>query len=88
LGASADEHAPRRGVSLFLDPWSWAGLGSNVVLAILGIGIDGAVGCNAESSVPERAMTTANTYGDMQRRVPAKGPAFVIAASPTKLLGR
>ena len=32
------------------------------------------MGRNAESSLPERAMTTANTCGDMQRRVPAKGP--------------
>jgi hypothetical protein len=87
-GASADEHAPCRGVSLFLDPWSRAGLGSNVVLAILGVGIDGAMGRNAESSLPERAMATANTYGDMQRHIPAKDPAFVIAASRTKRLGR
>jgi hypothetical protein len=52
------------------------------------VGIDGAMGRNAESSLPERAMTIANTCGDMQRRVPAKGPAFVIAASPRKRLGR
>jgi len=46
------------------------------------------MGRNVESSLPERAMTIANTCGDMQRRVPAKGPAFVIAASPRKRLGR
>jgi hypothetical protein len=50
------------------------------------VGIDGAMGRNAESSLPERAMTI--ECGDMQRRVPAKGPAFVIAASPRKRLGR
>jgi hypothetical protein len=47
-----------------------------------GVGIDGAMGRNAESSLPERAMTAANTCGDMQRHIPAKGPAFVIAAHP------
>ena len=58
-----------------------ASLGSNVFLVILGVGIDGAMGRNAESSLPERAMTAANTCGNMQRRLPAKSPAFVIAAT-------
>jgi hypothetical protein len=50
----------------------------------LWLGIDGAMGRNAESSLP----TAANTCGDMQRRVPAKDPMLVIAASRTKRPGR
>jgi hypothetical protein len=51
--------------------------------------IDGAMGRNTERSLPVRAMTVANTCGDMQRHIPAKDPAFVIAASPsTKRPGR
>jgi hypothetical protein len=47
------------------------------------------MGRNVESRLPERAMTIANTCGDMQRHIPAKDPAFVIAASPsTKRPGR
>ena len=46
------------------------------------------MGRNVESSLPERAMTIANTCGDMQRRVPAKDPMLVIAASRTKRPGR
>jgi hypothetical protein len=46
----------------------------------LWVSIDGAMSRNTESSLPERAMTAANTCGDMQRRVPGKGRAFVIAA--------
>jgi hypothetical protein len=40
----------------------------------LWVGIDGAIGRNAEGSLRERAMTAANTCGDMQRRIPAKAP--------------
>ena len=76
--ASADEHAPSRA---FFSTYGSADLRSNVFLMIL-VGRPTAPWArNAESSLPERAMTTANTCGDMQRRVPAKGPAFVIAAS-------
>ena len=50
----------------------------------LWLGIDGAMGRNAESSLP----TAANTCGDMQRRVLAKDPTLVIAASRTKRPGR
>jgi hypothetical protein len=46
------------------------------------------MGRNVESSLPERAMTIANTCGDMQRHIPAKDPAFVIAATPTRRPGR
>jgi hypothetical protein len=46
------------------------------------------MGRNEESSLREPAMTIANTCADMQRRIPTKGPAFVIAASPTKRPGR
>jgi hypothetical protein len=38
------------------------------------VGVDGAMGRNAEGSLPDRAMTAANTCGDMQRRIPAKAP--------------
>jgi hypothetical protein len=51
-------------------------------------GIDGAIGRNTETSLPECAMTIANTCGDIQRRIPAKDPTFIIAASPTKRPGR
>jgi hypothetical protein len=47
----------------------------------LWLGIDGAMGGNLESSLRERAMTAANTCGNMQRRLPVKSPAFVIAAT-------
>jgi len=40
------------------------------------------MGRNVESRLPERAMTIANTCGDMQRHIPAKDPAFVIAPQP------
>ena len=46
------------------------------------------MGRNAEDTLRERAMTAANTCGDMQRRVPAKDPMLVIAASRTKRPGR
>jgi hypothetical protein len=52
------------------------------------VGVDGAMGRNVEGSLPERAMTIANTCGDMKRRVRAKDRAFIIAASPTKRPGR
>jgi hypothetical protein len=54
----------------------------------LWLGIDGAMGRNAEGSLRGRAMTAANTREDMQRRIPVKAPTFVIAASPTKRPGR
>jgi hypothetical protein len=46
----------------------------------LWLGIDGAVGRNVENSL-QSAMTAANTCGNMQRRLPAKTPAFVVAAT-------
>jgi hypothetical protein len=46
----------------------------------LWFGIDGGMCRTAESGLPERAMTTANPCADMQHRIRAKGPAFVIAA--------
>jgi hypothetical protein len=54
----------------------------------LWFGIDGGMRRTAESGLPERAMTTANPCADMQRHIPAKDPAFVIAATPTRRPGR
>jgi hypothetical protein len=87
LGAVAAEHAPVVAPAFFSTPRSREGLGFNVFHVIPVVGIDDSVGCNAESSLPELAMTTANTCGDA-RRVPAKDPVFVISASRTKRCGR